>query len=164
MKKQNTFLNKSKLEVSRFFTTFFYVGYFPKAPGTFASILAAVLIFVLPNISTWLQGIIIILLLIIGKFTSAYLEKTLNIEDPGYIVIDEVLGMWIAVFALPRLVSVIIIGFVLFRIFDIWKPWVIDDIQSVKNGWGVMLDDLLAGSFALLINYIIHKIYFLYFI
>ncbi len=159
MDRQKTFLNRSKLEISRFFATFFYVGYFPKAPGTFASVLAAVLIFVFSDISIWLQGIIIILLLIIGKFTSAYLEKILNVEDPGHIVIDEVLGMWIAVFALPRLVSVIIIGFILFRIFDIWKPWIIDKTQNFKNGWGVMLDDVMAGIFALLINYLIHKIY-----
>jgi phosphatidylglycerophosphatase A len=164
MKKQNTFINIFKLEISRFLATFFYVGYFPKAPGTFASMFAAALIFIFPTISILWQAILIILLLLIGKFSSAYLEKELNIEDPQYIVIDEVLGMCIAVFALPRMVSVIIIGFVLFRIFDIWKPWIIDEIQSVKNGWGVMLDDLIAGVFALTINYLIHKIYFLFFI
>ena len=164
MQKQNTFINKSKLEISRFLATFFYIGYFPKAPGTFASIFTAVLIFVFQDISILWQGIIIILLLLIGKFTSAYLENKLNIEDPQYIVIDEVLGMWIAVFALPRILSVVIVGFILFRIFDIWKPWIIDEIQSVKNGWGVMLDDLIAGVFALTINYLIHKIYFLFFI
>ncbi len=162
MKKQNLLINKIKLEISRFLATVFFVGYFPKAPGTFASIFTAVIIFISPNISILGQGIIILLLLFIGKITSAYLEKELKIEDPGYIVIDEALGMFIAVFALPKMVSVVIIGFVFFRIFDIWKPWIIDEVQKLKNGWGVMLDDLIAGIFALAINYLIHKIYFLF--
>lgn len=164
MENQKISIQKFKLGISRFIATFFYIGYFPIAPGTFASIFTAVLIFIIPTIPIYLQLAIIILILLIGKFTSAYLEKELNIDDPGFIVIDEVLGMLIAVFALPKLISVIIVGLIFFRIFDIWKPWIIDDIQTAKNGWGVMLDDLIAGSFALLINYLLHKIYFLYFI
>jgi phosphatidylglycerophosphatase A len=69
-------------------------------------------------------------------------------HDPQKIVIDEIIGFWIAMIAVPYTAWTLFAGFVLFRIFDIWKPLGIRKMEKFKGGWGVMLDDVLAGIYA----------------
>lgn len=76
-------------------------------------------------------------------------------DDPGEIVIDEVAGMWLALLFLPKSILLFSLAFILFRIFDITKPWIIGKIQSLHGGFGIMLDDILAGILARLILLVI---------
>ena len=129
--------------------TFFGVGYFPKAPGTAGS-LAAILLFWLIAMSSIPLLIFLTGMFFIGVWVSMEVEKSAG-SDPGIIVIDEVLGQGIALVFLPHEISYFAAAFILFRIFDIWKPFPIDQSQRLPNGWGVMTDDLLAGIYANLI-------------
>jgi phosphatidylglycerophosphatase A len=145
---------KHKNSVFYFLGSLFYIGYFPWFPGTLASLIVAVLIKTLypfkPAIILELP--ILLIILFTGVYISRRIERESGLEDPGFIVIDEAVGMMLTVFMLPKTLSVVFGGMVLFRIFDIWKPWVINRVQRVPNGWGVMLDDLLAGLAAWILN------------
>jgi len=88
----------------------------------------------------------------LGVKAGHHIETRTGKKDPGFIVIDEAVGMMLTVFLLPKSLSVVFGGMVLFRIFDIWKPWIIYRVQKVPGGWGVMLDDLLAGLAAWILN------------
>ena len=79
------------------------------------------------------------------------MERALGVKDPGVIVIDEVAGMMVSVLTLPRTIPVLLTAFVLFRIFDVWKPFPARASQSLAGGFGVMVDDLIAGFYALLV-------------
>ncbi|MCD6234201.1 MAG: hypothetical protein DRP86_07810 [Candidatus Neomarinimicrobiota bacterium] len=134
--------------------SFFYIGYFPWFPGTMASFITAVLIKLLYpfEAAPVLEIFMILFFFFLGVKASRHIEKGTGREDPGFIVIDEVVGMMLTVFLLPKSFSAVFGGMVLFRIFDIWKPWVINRVQKVPDGWGVMLDDLLAGLAAWILN------------
>lgn len=123
------------------------IGYFPQAPGTFASALATILYFVIsPNWQGLFLGIIIALVL--GLLFTGQVEL-LSGKDPAFIVIDEFAGQWLTFLFLPQNDLIIVIaGFILFRVFDILKPLGIDKVQKLKSGRGVMLDDLLAALYA----------------
>lgn len=72
-------------------------------------------------------------------------------SDPSRIVIDEMVGVWIAMLGVPFSITNLALAFVLFRIFDIWKPLGIRKMEDFKSGWGVMMDDVLAGIYALIL-------------
>lgn len=72
-------------------------------------------------------------------------------DDPGFVVIDEVAGQWVALAACPVKVGHVLLGFVLFRTFDIVKPWPARQLERLEGGTGIMLDDLAAGAYALLV-------------
>lgn len=134
-------------------------GFFPGAPGTFAGFIALVIwyalyIVLLPPTLFWVTFALIIIITFVGVWTSNVMEKYWG-TDPRAVVIDEYVGTWIPLLVAPsekHTLLFAIIGFVLFRIIDIFKPlgcrWI---DQNVKGGWGVMLDDVLAGSYALLL-------------
>ncbi|HAE87200.1 TPA: phosphatidylglycerophosphatase A [Candidatus Marinimicrobia bacterium] len=134
--------------------SFFFIGYVPWFPGTAASFIMAVLIkFLYPfKPAPVLEILMIVCFFFLGVKASRHIEKRTGKEDPGFIVIDEAVGMMLTVFLLPKSFSVVFGGMVLFRIFDIWKPWIIYRVQKVPDGWGVMLDDLLAGLAAWILN------------
>lgn len=122
-------------------------GYFPGAPGTFASLIAALYIYLFqPELLTLLFSIVITL--IIGILFTAEIEKN-DGKDPKHIVIDELAGQWLTFLFISKLsILTIISGFILFRVFDILKPFGVNALQNLKSGWGVMLDDILAGIYA----------------
>ncbi|GAB4169146.1 MAG: phosphatidylglycerophosphatase A [Calditrichia bacterium] len=128
-------------------------GYSPVAPGTMGALVAIMLAFFL-QIPLW--GIIagIIGLTIIGTWASYSIEKNSGEEDPGLIVIDEFVGQWISIILVPVQWKYYIVAFLLFRVFDIAKPWPIRQSQYVGKGVGVMLDDILAGIYALVVIHI----------
>ena len=143
--------------------TFFGVGYSKIAPGTFGSLATLPLAFILTNyVGAW--GIIatVLLVFIIGTIaTTEVLRYTPH--DPGFVVIDEVAGQLLTFAGVaPHLNNgfndwaIYLAGFILFRIFDISKPqparWA---DRKITNAWGVMLDDIIAGTYAALILYIL---------
>jgi len=88
---------------------------------------------------------------LVGIWASHRVEAVLERKDPGVIVIDEVAGMMVAVLLLPRTVGVLVCAFFLFRLFDIWKPFPAREAQALRGGFGVVVDDLVAGVYALVL-------------
>lgn len=143
-------------------------GFFPGAPGTFAGFIAlaiwyALYLVLFPTTLFWVTFTLIVITTFVGVWTSNVMEKYWG-TDPRAVVIDEYVGTWIPLLVAPAAEHTwifAIIGFALFRIIDIFKPlgcrWV---DQNVKGGWGVMLDDVLAGSYSLIIVIIIKLICF----
>lgn len=130
--------------VLSFFNTCFGTGYIPFAPGTFASALASVLIYLLPGI---FGSIYFAVLCIIFGTASVYAERYEG-KDPGHIVIDEFAGMCVAMAGHTASLLNVVMGFVLFRIFDIAKPFPIRRMERLPGAFGVMADDILAGVFS----------------
>jgi phosphatidylglycerophosphatase A len=130
----------------------FHIGFIPGAPGTYASIattLAYFLVFhfshrILPSLP--LSAVCLITL--IGVFTASNVSRSSGIEDPSFVVIDEVAGQLTAFLFLPVSSFNLIAGFFAFRIFDIWKPYPIRKLEPLGQGVGIMADDLLAGIYA----------------
>ena len=89
----------------------------------------------------------LIILFVLGVYAANKIAKHLEENDPPEIVIDEVVGMGISLFMLPHSLGLYILAFFLFRIIDIFKPLYISRIQDLPGGWGIMLDDVLAGIF-----------------
>jgi len=89
--------------------------------------------------------------IVVGIWASRRVEDALGRKDPGVIVIDEVAGMMVSVALLPRTPAVLFCAFLLFRLFDIWKPFPAREAQALSGGFGVMVDDLIAGVYALVL-------------
>ena len=153
---------------AKFLATGFYSGYVPVASGT-AGTLVGILIYLIPGVER--TGILITLIVCgffagvfasasvaaaVGHRLSASAKKAKELfqpgahqtPDPSIVVIDEIVGVWISLLFLPKSVWVIIAAFALFRAFDIWKPPPARQLERIPNGWGIMLDDLVAGVYA----------------
>lgn len=136
-------------QLALIFATFGYVGYFPIAPGTAGS-LAALVLFALVRwvaMPTVELGTIVVVL-VLGIWAANKTEHVLGRKDPGAIVIDEVLGMLMTLALLPVSTVGVFVGFVLFRIFDVIKPYPAARMEHLEGGPGVMLDDAVAGIYA----------------
>ena len=136
--------------LSNLIATFFYLGKLPKAPGTWGS-LGALLVWSLIPETLLVRSVILVITLIVGFIACEITLKQSDDPDPSYIVIDEVVGLWITLLFVPKTIFLFTLGFVLFRLFDILKPSFIYSVQSLKGSFGVMLDDILAGILSLLI-------------
>ena len=134
------------------FSTFFGVGYFPIAPGTAATAAGIVLVYMLHFSLLWYVAIMLVLLALAIPVCS-YVEDMLKVKDPGIIVIDEVVGIMISLIGLPLTWPIVIIGFFLFRAFDMFKIYPINRLEALPGGWGIMLDDVMAGIYT---NIILH--------
>lgn len=139
---------------NKIIATFFYSGYFPVAPGTFGSLVALIVWLLFPTIIGLKTGILV-LTLFLGFYATSNVTRGLEVRDPGFIVIDEVVGMWITlllidIFFEPNL-KWPIIGFFLFRAFDIIKPYPISASENLGGSLGIMLDDILAGLFSAIV-------------
>jgi len=142
------------------FVTLFYSGYFPKAPGTIGSIVATIMaIFILKYLGVDTLVLLLILITIVSfKQVDIYEQKTSR-YDAKEIVIDELIGVWIAILIAHNNLAVIILSFVYFRIFDIWKPSIIGKIDKIKGSRGVIFDDVLAGVFGGISSAITYHLY-----
>lgn len=129
-------------------STFGYVGFFPIAPGTAGSLAALALYAPICWIgSPAIEAAAIAAVFAIGVWASTRTEALLGTSDPGPVVIDEVLGMLITLAWLPLSLGGIAVGFLLFRIFDILKPFPARRLEGAPQGWGIMLDDAMAGVY-----------------
>ncbi|MBN8828562.1 MAG: phosphatidylglycerophosphatase A [Sphingobacteriia bacterium] len=176
---------KSKFNIHSFVSTFFYIGLIPKAPGTYGSIAAfpfvwiinkLIHLFFLDNPTQLDKGealslmlyhlLFIIALFIIGVITSDKYSRITNKKDPKEVVIDEVVGQWLLFWLCAPGIQLIIdkvndliiclIMLILFRIFDIIKPWPISVIdQKIRGGLGIMLDDIFAAIMGSIMFYAI---------
>lgn len=131
----------------RVLATFGYTGHFPFAPATFASFVFLCLLWVLPAPSADVWWIATVLVVVLGIPLCTRAERVYG-PDGHPIVWDEIAGMMITLFLLPKTLPVYVAGFLLFRVFDIWKPFPAGRAQDLPRGWGVMVDDLVAGLYA----------------
>jgi phosphatidylglycerophosphatase A len=135
---------------SRLFATFFFVGYLPKAPGTWASAVTAAILYYFWPAQWYYQVLLILAVYIFGIWMAGQAERYLG-HDARQIVIDEVAGQMLALFMVPQKIVAYILGFLLFRLFDIVKPPPARQWESLRGGRGVMADDMAAGAYAAII-------------
>ena len=154
--------------LTRLVATGLFVGYAPWASGTFGSLLGCA-VALLPAFENPLVSLPLILIgLVAGVITSAkvaavegdrltriaaatkaiFQPESHREADPSIVVIDEVVGQWISFFLLPLNLPTVMISFVLFRLFDVIKPPPARQVENVPHGWGIMLDDVVAGIYA----------------
>lgn len=140
--------------------TVFYIGYLRPAPGTWGSLAALPMAWALHALGGFaLLAAATALVFVLGYYSTRSLTRDSLDHDPAYIVVDEVVGQWISLFPvsygaifmsvdITRLWPGWIAAFVLFRLFDIWKPWLVGRADRMGTPMGVMLDDVIAGVFA----------------
>lgn len=129
------------------FGTGFFSGYFPFASGTFGS-LVALLVFLVDYFKEWyFLFTIILIFFIIGVYVSEKIENLVG-HDPSIVVIDEFVGMWISLLFITINLYNIILAFILFRLFDIIKPYPANYFNKKKGGMAIMIDDIIAGLYA----------------
>ncbi len=134
-------------------------GYVPVAPGTAGSLAAVGLWWVLLAEQPWFVPLAAILLAAVaGTWLIGRVQRRYGVGDPGAIVIDEFAGQWLALLAAPATGWGALAGFLLFRLFDVWKPWPVGYLERrVPGAPGVMVDDLAAGLMALAVCQITFK-------
>ena len=136
------------MRIGLFIATCGYLGYVPVAPGTFGSA-AGLVVFaaVRWSGSPALELAVIILLFAVGVWSANAAERHFGGVDPAPVILDEVVGMLITLAFLPVTITGAIVGFLLFRLFDVVKPWPANRLEAVHGGLGVMADDAMAGVY-----------------
>jgi phosphatidylglycerophosphatase A len=139
---------KDKLYWHKMFATVGGAGLLPLAPGTWGAAVGALFMLPLIGSSNSVYLILIVLALILLTWVGALVAKKLEPqwgEDPKQYVMDEFVGVWVSILGHAFSWQNILMAFLLFRVFDIWKPLGIRRFEKIPNGWGVMLDDVAAG-------------------
>ena len=135
-----------------FVATGAFVGYAPVAPGTFGSALGLAVFFAVRYVrSQAVEAIALVILAGVGVWSATEAERHFGRVDPGYIVIDEVVGMLVTLAFVPVNAVGVLVAFVLFRLLDVVKPWPARRLERLHGGLGVMLDDVMAGIYANLV-------------
>lgn len=131
-----------------FLATSAYVGYAPVAPGTFGSA-AGLLVYLGLRMAGvwWAELVAIVVLFLVGCWAGTLTEAHVGAEDPGIVVLDEVVGMLITIALIPVTMTGAIVGFLVFRLFDIVKPWPARRLEALHGGFGIMADDAMAGIY-----------------
>lgn len=142
---------------ARLLATWFGVGHLPKAPGTWGSLAALPFAWAIVDLGgQFFLLIAATIALVAGIWAASVLERTDGTKDPGHIVIDEVAGQWLTLVPVVPDPLLYGIGFILFRIADILKPWPANWLdRNLSGGAGVMLDDIAAGAYAGVVLYLI---------
>lgn len=143
----------SRTRIAEIFGTVFYIGRLPYAPGTWGSLAALLVWYILKPY--WIDPLFLLItgaIFFIGIAVSHILIEFWNEKDPKSIVIDEWVGMWIALYLVPHDIGWALVSFVLFRVFDIFKPGPIQLMDDMDDAVGVMMDDVVAGILACLVT------------
>jgi len=128
--------------------TGFGAGYSPIAPGTAGTLVGLVLFWPMRDLPFVYQVAITLVMLFAGVAASTNLSRRIGIKDPPIVVVDEIVGMWISLLLLPWTVPVAIAAFFAFRLMDILKPAPARGFERLPDGWGIVLDDVMAGVYA----------------
>jgi len=142
-----------------FIATGCFIGNIPLAPGTFGTLVGIPICFFLSKIDIQISILCIIIFILAAIFISREAEKILHKNDPGSVVIDEIAGIMVTLAGLPFNTMVVALGFIIFRLFDIFKPFPIKQIEmKLSGGTGIVMDDIAAGVMS---NIILRIIIFL---
>jgi phosphatidylglycerophosphatase A len=128
--------------------TGFGSGYSPFAPGTAGSAVGLLLFWPLSRLPLALQIAATVAVLVIGVAAATRVARRVGLEDPGLVVVDEVVGQWITLVSLPLTPLTAAAGFFLFRVMDVVKPWPARQLEHLRAGYGIMADDVMAGIYA----------------
>ena len=145
---------------AKFIASFFYLGHSPFMPGTVGSLGGLFVYFLVKN-NEILYGFMTLFLFVLGVIFSGEAEKIYKKKDASMIVIDEACGMLLTLFFVPYSVFSVILGFFLFRIFDILKPPPARRIERLAGSMGIMFDDIVAAIYANVILQIVFRCFFL---
>jgi phosphatidylglycerophosphatase A len=133
---------------NKMFVTLFYSGLAPKASGTVGSFVALLMaIFILEYLGLDTLMLLCLFITIISFKQVTIYENSTNTHDSKEIVIDELIGMWIAIIIAHENIYIIALSFIYFRLFDIFKPSIIGRVDKIQGSFGVIVDDMLAGFF-----------------
>ena len=159
------------LWLERAIVTVLGTGFSPISPGTVASALTCVIIWFVPNALLWPGALLIIPATFAGAWFSTRAIGVLaassdpkfkklrrpdpSAEDPDPVVIDEFVGQWLTLLAAPHTIPGFAVAFVMFRLFDVVKPFGIGKLQNMRAGWGIMMDDVGAGMAAAVAVYLV---------
>lgn len=139
---------KGLLDFPTWFACGLGIGFAPQAPGTISSLILALVYGFLPDFEPYYVAIAAGVLVVIGVPLCTHAEKQLGKHDPGAVVWDEFAGFAVAVLFLPHEWPVIMGALVAFRMFDVFKPFPGGRAEKLPRGWGIMMDDLVAGVYA----------------
>ncbi|MFN3134086.1 MAG: phosphatidylglycerophosphatase A [Candidatus Kryptonium sp.] len=142
---------------SKFIATGFFFGYSPIAPGTAGSVVAALIYWFFLS-SNFQLLIISILFFILGIFASTKFEQR-DGHDPSIVVVDEIVGMWISLLFIEKKFGAVLTVFLIFRLMDIIKPPPARTFDRLKGGFGIMMDDVIAGIYANALTQVIWNIF-----
>jgi phosphatidylglycerophosphatase A len=131
-----------------------FTGYIPFASGTFGSLVAIVIYFIPGFEKLFVIIPAIIILFIYGVYVSFKFENIYG-KDPGECTVDEVVGTWVALVALPKTILISLTSFLIWRALDIIKPFPAKTSENLKGGWGIMIDDVISGIYTLIIVQVI---------
>ncbi len=149
---------KSRAHPTFWLATWFGSGLLPRAPGTWGSLAALPFAWVLIQYGgPYVLIIATLSVLILGTLVSEHYSRVTARSDPGEVVIDEVAGLWLTLLPVAHTIGwlELAIGFALFRLFDIWKPWPVSLAdRQIKGGVGIMIDDVIAGLYAAFFMYL----------
>jgi phosphatidylglycerophosphatase A len=139
--------------------TFFGVGHLKPGPGTWGS-LVTVLLWALASSRipaqdrAWATVLAALVITLVGIPAATKVSRASGVKDPQFVVIDEVAGQLIALIAVPLAWKTFLVGFILFRVFDMWKPFPIGQLERLPEGAGIVVDDLGAGVYALVLMHL----------
>ena len=147
-----------RVKLANLISTWFGCGYSPKAPGTAGSVAALAIGIVLhefAGFTQWQFAILAAVTLVPAVWAAGVTAVSSGLKDPQFVVIDEVIGLWIAL-AGARIYTwkSYLAALALFRLFDIWKPAPVRQLEALPGGWGINLDDVMAGVYAALVLFV----------
>jgi len=147
-----------RLTLANLISTWFGCGRSPAAPGTAGSAAAVVIAILLhryAGFAPWQFPLMAAILFLPAVWAAGVTARAANIEDPGFVVVDEVVGQWIALGGARALNwKAFLAAFLLFRLFDIWKPAPARQLEALPGGWGINADDAMAGIYAALVLFL----------
>jgi phosphatidylglycerophosphatase A len=125
-------------------------GAAPRGPGTVGSLWGPPLAWTMQEsgLTGWTWGLVAVAIILLGVPICARAAEILNRKDPGSVVYDEIAAFTLVFAVAPVDAVTAVLGFVFFRVFDIWKPWPVRRLELLPRGWGIMADDLVAGAYA----------------
>lgn len=147
------------MSLSRVIATWFGCGLLPLGPGTWGSLGALLVAYLLP-LPAWGYGVLAVLFFPLAVWAAGETERALGVEDPGIVVADEVVGQWLTLAGAVTLAPLAwLFAFVLFRLFDIWKPWPVRRLEGLHGGLGIVADDAMAGVYGALVLQLLGRLH-----